>query len=189
MGSDIGNTTKSTSFDALMIRQAKLLTSAHADECESYLKQFMLEAMEWFEIDRMTMFPNSMLFFNQGKTLSVAREPHQVLTTKQVGVEDGERYLRLIGNSEKTQFFDKNALANSDVVVLRMLSAQGACCHYTIPLLQFGQRWGGLSFTLSFGSNSCTYPKASLNRLASSLICGCPFGNIQSYIVVCTVQT
>ncbi|HDM8211892.1 TPA: response regulator transcription factor [Vibrio harveyi] len=165
MGSDIGNTTKSTSFDALMIRQAKLLTSAHADECESYLKQFMLEAMEWFEIDRMTMFPNSMLFFNQGKTLSVAREPHQVLTTKQVGVEDGERYLRLIGNSEKTQFFDKNALANSDVVVLRMLSAQGACCHYTIPLVQFGQRWGGLSFTL-FGSNSCGLSESQLEQVS-----------------------
>ena len=124
MGSDICKTTE-TSFEALMIRQAKSLTSSHADECQSQLEQFMLEAMNWFEIDRMTMFPNSMLFFNQGKTLSVARAPHKVLTVDQVGVEDCERYLCLIGNSEEIQIFDKDKLANSDVVVLRMLSAKG----------------------------------------------------------------
>ncbi|MGR2701814.1 response regulator transcription factor [Vibrio campbellii] len=163
MGSDIGKTTE-TSFEALMIRQAKSLTSSHADECQSQLEQFMLEAMNWFEIDRMTMFPNSMLFFNQGKTLSVARAPHKVLTADQVGVEDGERYLRLIGNSEEIQIFDKDKLANSDVVVLRMLSAQGACCHYTIPLVQFGQRWGGLSFTL-FGTKGCGLTQSQIEQV------------------------
>ncbi|QLK46672.1 DNA-binding response regulator [Vibrio owensii] len=163
MGSDIGKTT-GTSFEALMMRQAKSLTTSHADECQRQLEQFMLEAMDWFEIDRMTMFPNSMLFFNQGKTLSVARAPHKILTAEQVGVEDGERYLRLIGNSEEIQIFDKDKLASSDVVVLRMLSAQGACCHYTIPLTQFGQRWGGLSFTL-FGSGRCGLTETQLEQV------------------------
>lgn len=163
MGSDIGKTT-GTSFEALMMRQAKSLTTSHADECQNQLEQFMLEAMDWFEIDRMTMFPNSMLFFNQGKTLSVARAPHKILTAEQVGVEDGERYLRLIGNSEEIQIFDKDKLATSDVVVLRMLSAQGACCHYTIPLTQFGQRWGGLSFTL-FGSGRCGLTHTQLEQV------------------------
>lgn len=163
MGSDIGKTT-GTSFEALMMRQAKSLTNSHADECQNQLEQFMLEAMDWFEIDRMTMFPNSMLFFNQGKTLSVARAPHKILTAEQVGVEDGERYLRLIGNSEEIQIFDKDKLATSDVVVLRMLSAQGACCHYTIPLTQFGQRWGGLSFTL-FGGDSCGLSETQLEQV------------------------
>ncbi|MHA2709361.1 response regulator transcription factor [Vibrio owensii] len=163
MGSDIGKTT-GTSFEALMMRQAKSLTNSHADECQNQLEQFMLEAMDWFEIDRMTMFPNSMLFFNQGKTLSVARAPHKILTAEQVGVEDGERYLRLIGNSEEIQIFDKDKLATSDVVVLRMLSAQGACFHYTIPLTQFGQRWGGLSFTL-FGSDSSGLSETQLEQV------------------------
>ncbi|MGI9948416.1 response regulator transcription factor [Vibrio hyugaensis] len=154
MDSEIGKTIEAETFEALMMRQAMSLISSEADKCEIKLREFMMEAMHWFEIDRMTMFPNSMLFFNQGKTLAVARPPHKIVTAEQVGIEDAERYLRLIGNSEQTQTFNRAALKNSDVVLLRMLAAQGACCHYTIPLSQFGQRWGGISFTI-FGQNRC----------------------------------
>ncbi|EDP59845.1 LuxR C-terminal-related transcriptional regulator [Vibrio sp. AND4] len=163
MGSDIGKTTEA-SFEALVMRQANKLTTSHADECQRHLEQFMLEAMDWFDIDRMTIFPNSMLFFNQGKTLSVARPPHKLITASQVGVDNAERYLQLIGNSKRIQIFDKQALATSNVVILRMLSMQGACFHYTIPLTQFGQRWGGLSFTL-FGCDGYALTENQIEQM------------------------
>lgn len=151
------------SFEALATKQTMLLANTQAQNCEETLKQCILEAMDWFNIDRTTMFPNSMLFFSHGKTISVARPPHQILTAKQVSPVDGEKYLRLIGNSSKTQLFSTKEMESSDVTVLRMIAAQGGSHHYTIPLVQFGQRWGGMSFTL-FNKQRAALSEKELNE-------------------------
>ncbi|WP_259346523.1 hypothetical protein [Vibrio rotiferianus] len=158
MESEIHTSIIVDSFEALATKQTMLLANTQAQNCEETLKQCILEAMDWFNIDRTTMFPNSMLFFSHGKTISVARPPHQILTAEQVSPVDGEKYLRLIGNSSKTQLFSTKEMESSDVTVLRMIAAQGGSHHYTIPLVQFGQRWGGNVFY------ALQQPKSSVKR-------------------------
>ncbi|GEM74482.1 response regulator transcription factor [Vibrio sagamiensis] len=144
---------KTSSFEMLLVEQVQALTTSRAEQCESQLKQFMLEAMTWFNIDRMTIFPNSMLFFYMGKTLSASRTKRKHIAAEQIGIKGAEDYLKLVGSNDKSQTFTRHDLIFSNISLLKLLAEQGANFHYTIPLIQFGQRWGGVSFTL-FGEDT-----------------------------------
>lgn len=126
------------------------------------------EALVWFGIDRLTLFPNSMVLFEEGRTVSVSR-PHIPPVEKQ----DFEHcahidYLKLLRTNKPHISFNAAQMKASRNSVVSTLYYDGGRFHTILPLQMFGQRWGALAFTI-FSEGFNGFSEKEISRL--KLLC------------------
>ncbi len=62
-----------SSFEQLIQYQVTTLASCRAQDFDSSFLELAKQGLEWFNLDRLTLFPNSMILLNDGKTVSVSQ--------------------------------------------------------------------------------------------------------------------
>jgi DNA-binding CsgD family transcriptional regulator len=135
------------SFEQLLIAQAHQINRATPNQFIEVLKALSLEAMEWFELDRITLFPNSMLLLNDGRTLTNARAGHRQLDINNYLRSNYKEYLDLLRSRQPWQYFNQDQLRQSQLSTLNCVYEEGAFFHGIIRLEMFGQTWGAISLS------------------------------------------
>ncbi|MCW8346372.1 LuxR C-terminal-related transcriptional regulator [Vibrio sp. ZSDZ65] len=136
-----------TNFEALLMNQSNRLTASRPNEFLENFVGIVEDALEWFKLDRLTVFPNSMILLNDGKTISVSRKGIPELDKQRFLKGNYKDYLRILRSKQPWQIFDSEALANHPLDPIKELYREGACWHGIIRLELFGQTWGALAFS------------------------------------------
>ncbi|GEM79034.1 response regulator transcription factor [Vibrio superstes] len=138
---------KLESFEAFLFRQSEVLTQTSIDNFTETLHTLIINTLEWFEIDRLTIFPGSNILFSEGKTLSVSRDHVAPLNVSQFQDPIYADYFKLLKSKSLYQLFDHKELETHKFDVLSALAKSGAREHGMIKLELYGANWGGLCFT------------------------------------------
>ncbi|MFM2587840.1 response regulator transcription factor [Vibrio sp. TBV020] len=157
-----------TSFEKLLIKQSNQLTLTEADKFRETFKVVALEALNFFKLDRLTLFPNSIISLKEGKSMTVSRPNVPELRFDKFAMGNYEEYLNILKVKRPWQVFDADMLRAHPLVPLRILYREGARWHGVIQLNLFGQTWGALAFS-RFHEDSDPLSKADIERL--KLLC------------------
>nr|WP_241906704.1 hypothetical protein [Vibrio splendidus] len=65
--------TQFDSFEDLLSHQTNILTACQPKDFDSTFSLLAREALAWFKLDRLTLFPNSMILLDTGKSISVSK--------------------------------------------------------------------------------------------------------------------
>ncbi|WP_373954153.1 response regulator transcription factor [Vibrio pomeroyi] len=156
------------SFEQLLMSQSATLINSDPRDFNATWSTASFDVLDWFDIDRLTLYPNSMVLLEDGKTCSVSKSHIPSINKRDfVGCNHLE-YLKLLKTSETYLEFSEAQLAISQNDVLSQIHKQGGKWHCIIPLQLFNQRWGALSFT-NFHDNKTTLDFEDIKRL--KLIC------------------
>lgn len=155
-------------FERLLIKQTNTLTTSHADQFAQVFDDIALDALNFFDLDRLTLFPNSIISLNEGKSMSVSRPNVPKLDLKKFALGNYEEYLNILKVQRPYQIFDAEMLKVHPLVPLRLLYREGARWHGVIQLKLFGQTWGALAFS-RFHDDGRPLDKADIERL--KLLC------------------
>ncbi|MGR5175817.1 response regulator transcription factor [Vibrio mediterranei] len=136
-----------STFEDLLMSQSEQLTASKPNEFLENFVKLAEDALEWFKLDRLTVFPNSMILLNDGKTISVSREGIPVLEKQRFLKGNYKEYLRILRSRQTWQIFDSEALAQHPLDPVKELYREGARWHGIIRLELFGQTWGALAFS------------------------------------------
>ncbi|WP_117235053.1 response regulator transcription factor [Vibrio maerlii] len=153
-----------TSFSQFVQSQIQTLTTCQAKDFDEIFKGVAIGGLEWFGLDRLTMFPNSMILLNDGKTVTVARSHVPKVDKNKLAVGNFPDYLKLLRSKSSFQLFNNLELANSPISTLRVLHQEGAHSHIIVKLELFGQTWGAVSFS-SFDEHHPGLSPEQLNEL------------------------
>ncbi|GEA61137.1 helix-turn-helix domain-containing protein [Vibrio comitans] len=134
-------------FESFLFKQCETLTNTPIDKFTETLHKLIVSTLEWFEIDRLTIFPGSNILFSAGKTLSVARDHVAPLNVSQFQDPIYADYFKLLKSKSPYQLFNHKELESHKFDVLRALAKSGGKEHGMIKLELFGASWGGLCFT------------------------------------------
>lgn len=161
------------SFESLLIEQSNILTASKPHEFNKTFKIVATQALEWFNLDRLSLFPNSMILLNEGKTISVARTEIPDLQKQRFIKGNYKDYLNLLKSKEPWQTFADNYLKAHKLDVIKELYAEGVKWHGIVSLQLFGQTWGALTFSRfnSEGSKLSQEDMARLKLLSDIWLC------------------
>ncbi|MBY7730098.1 response regulator transcription factor [Vibrio bathopelagicus] len=135
------------SFEALLSHQTNTLTACQPKDFDSVFSLLAKEALTWFKLDRLTLFPNSMILLDTGKSISVSKTDTPQLDMKRFLKGNYLDYLKLLRSKECWQLFPEETLRNHKIDPLRVLHEEGACWHAIVSLSLFGQQWGAIGFS------------------------------------------
>ncbi|MDN3683041.1 LuxR C-terminal-related transcriptional regulator [Vibrio tapetis subsp. quintayensis] len=134
-------------FESLLISQNQTLTTSHPKDFNHTFLLLAKQALEWFKVDRLTLFPNSMILLNEGKTVSASRGDTPAVEMKRFVVGNYKDYMKLLRSLKTWQTYDEQALRTSHIAPLQALHKEGAHWHGIIRLELFGQVWGAMAFS------------------------------------------
>lgn len=155
-------------FEQLLVTQSSALISSTPKNFMETWRHASMEALQWFEIDRLALFPNSMILLNDGKSESVARPGIPALVKQDFMDGNYQDYFKLLKTQREWVTFNAQELVKDKCIVLNKLHEQGVRWHCIIPLQLFGQNWGALSFS-RFDDNDQALTNNDLQRL--KLLC------------------
>lgn len=138
---------KQIDFEQFLMIQTNALTASKPDEFNKTFVHIARLALDWFELDRLTIFPNSMILLNNAKTMSVSRHGIPELNKQRFVKDDYQEYLSLLKSNSTCQFFDLKNIDNIKLDTIKELHHEGVIWHGIIHLHLFGQAWGALSFS------------------------------------------
>ncbi|MDR9829312.1 LuxR C-terminal-related transcriptional regulator [Vibrio sp. FNV 38] len=141
------NVDNKVTFDNLVLPQVNALSSCYAVDFDATFRQLAQQGLEWFNLDRLTLFPNSMIMLNDGKSISVSRKHIPELDKKRYVVGNYLDYLKLLRQKKQYQVFTAHELEHSKISTLHELYLEGGRWHGIVPLDLFGQVWGALAFS------------------------------------------
>ncbi|NOI37952.1 response regulator transcription factor [Vibrio sp. 070316B] len=156
------------SFEQLLMKQSTTLINSDPNNFHATWAEASFDVLNWFGIDRLTLYPNSMVLLEDGKTCSVSKAHIPPINKQNYVGGNYLDYLKLLKTSETYLAFTKNELVSSKNYVLKKLYKEGGRWHCIIPLQLFNQRWGALSFT-NFNDNNTTFELEDIERL--KLVC------------------
>lgn len=151
-------------FESLLVEQSHILTASKPHEFNKTFKIVATQALEWFKLDRLSLFPNSMILLNEGKTISVARNEIPELIKKRFIKGNYKEYLNLLKSKEPWQTFDGDTLKTHKLDVMKELYVEGVRWHGVASLQLFGQTWGALTFS-RFNGEDAQLSHQDLTRL------------------------
>ncbi|MUK62267.1 DNA-binding response regulator [Aliivibrio fischeri] len=131
-----------TVFESLLITQSNRLLKCEPSLFEITWRECAVEALELFKIDRLSLFPNSLILFNEGKLINAQRQGVAEVQRAKYSSKKPTEYLKLLSSSKQTITFSAYELKNSNLEVLRSLYQDGARWHCIIPLSMHGKVWG-----------------------------------------------
>ncbi|MGV2988551.1 response regulator transcription factor [Vibrio sp. E150_011] len=137
----------SESFETLLMSQSVALSGSQPVHFEDTFDVVARQVLDWFQLDRLTLFPNSMLLLNDERTMSVAKTPDLMLDKVLFASGNYINYIDLLKSKSIWQSFDHQALRTSPITPLKLLYSQGGRWHGIIRLELFGEVWGALAFT------------------------------------------
>ncbi len=155
-------------YEELLHSQIAAMTSCQPKDFNAKFRELALKGIEWFRLDRITLFPNSMILLNDGKTISVSRPNIPELDKPRFLLGNYLDYLNLLRSKQEYQIFDCEGLKNSKIEPLRALYDEGARWHGIVRLELFGQTWGALAFA-RFSDDEPEITQQELKRL--KLLC------------------
>ena len=151
-------------FESLLIEQSNILTASKPHEFNKTFKIVATQALEWFNLDRLSLFPNSMILLNDGKTISVARNEIPDLVKKRFLKGNYKDYLNLLKSKQPWQTFNDETLQGHKLDVMKELYIEGVRWHGVVSLQLFGQTWGALTFS-SFDDKHVQLSHQDMTRL------------------------
>ncbi len=161
-------TTGNTSFEQLLIEQSNALTNISPDKFLDVFEGVVLKALEYFDLDRLTIFPNSMLTLRDGRSFSVSRPGAPKLNLNLFTRGNYLEYLKMLKVQRQWQIFDAEMLRTHPLDPLKALYQEGGRWHGVVQLKMFGQTWGAMSFS-RFHESSTPLDDAQIQRL--KLLC------------------
>ncbi|CAH6894269.1 Response regulator transcription factor [Vibrio chagasii] len=161
------NTTK-ISFEDLVTEQSDALIGSPPKDFDMTWQRIAHSVLDWFDIDRVTLFPNSMIMLNDGKTVTIAREGVPELNAQSFISGNYLDYLKQLRTKKRWLTFSEQEMSDHKISVLRTLYTEGGRWHGIIPLKLFGQDWGALSFS-RFNNKLTPLSDQDMKRL--KLIC------------------
>lgn len=135
------------SFEELLSHQTNILTACQPKDFDSTFALLAREALAWFKLDRLTLFPNSMILLDTGKSISVSKTDTPPLEIERFLKGNYLDYLKLLRSKECWQLFPEETLKNHKLDPLRILYEEGAHWHGIVSLSLFGQQWGAIGFS------------------------------------------
>ncbi|MFA0440784.1 response regulator transcription factor [Vibrio sp. 10N.222.51.C12] len=139
--------TKPDNFESLLMAQSNALTSCQPKNFDETFIILAQQALDWFKLDRLTLFPNSMILLNDGKTISVSRATIPDLNKQRFLKGNYKDYLKILRVKLSWQVFDSDALKHHKLDPMKELYQEGARWHGIVRLELFGQTWGALAFS------------------------------------------
>lgn len=152
------------SFESLIIEQSSALIACSPSDFDSTWKRVAQSALQWFDIDRMTLFPNSLIIVNEGQTISVSHNNTPAVEKGNYVTGDYLPYLNMLKKQKKWRIFTHEQLKNNNIETLAKLYQEGGRWHCIINLELFGQKWGTLAFS-RFSDDDIVFDEADLIRL------------------------
>tara|TARA_Y100001956_G_scaffold64082_1_gene64562 strand:- start:3460 stop:4248 length:789 start_codon:yes stop_codon:yes gene_type:complete len=134
-------------FEALLMHQSNILTASKPNEFGINFIELALQALDWFKLDRLTLFPNSMILLNDGKTVSVSKEGIPDLDKQRFVKGNYKDYLKILRSKQPWQIFESDDLKTHKLDPIKELYREGARWHGIVRLELFGQTWGALAFS------------------------------------------
>lgn len=135
------------SFEELLGHQTDTLTACQPKDFDKTFVSLAQQALAWFKLDRLTLFPNSMILLDTGKSMSVSQVGMPPLEMERFLKGNYLEYLKLLRSKECWQLFPEQSLANHTIDPLRELYQEGAHWHAIVSLSLFGQQWGAIGFS------------------------------------------
>lgn len=160
--------TNKKSFEQLVMEQSSALINCDPSNFNRAWSEAGFDVLDWFDIDRLTLFPNSMVCLEEGKTCSVSKQHIPPINKNLFVGGNHHEYLKLLKTPKTYLTFNEHEMANNGNFVLKQLHNEGGRWHCIIPLQLFGQRWGALSFS-NFHDPSRKLAQDDIQRL--KLIC------------------
>lgn len=160
--------TQHSSFEKLMIDQSNALMSSDPRKFISTWRNTSLSVMNWFNIDRICLHPNTKVLVNNCKVESVERDGIPPLSLDHLIENDYSDYFTLFREKKDWVIFNAQELKKHKNNVLSKLYQQGGRWHCIILLQSFGQSWGLLTVTC-FENNNKKFNAIDLQRL--KLLC------------------
>ncbi|CDT47423.1 MULTISPECIES: LuxR C-terminal-related transcriptional regulator [Vibrio] len=139
--------TAEMSFEDLVTMQSNALIGSLPKDFDATWQEIAHTVLDWFGIDRVTLFPNSMIMLNDGKTVTIARDGVPVLNPQSFISGNYLDYLKQLRTKKSWLTFNEQEMSDHKISVLRTLYMEGGRWHGIIPLKLFGQDWGALSFS------------------------------------------
>ncbi|MEZ8693115.1 response regulator transcription factor [Vibrio splendidus] len=158
----------SLSFEQLLMKQSTSLINSDPKNFQTTWSEASFDVLDWFGIDRLTLYPNSMVLLEDGKTCSVSKANIPPVDKKSLVGGNYLDYLKLLKTNETYLTFTSDELVSTKNYVLKKIYEEGGRWHCIIPLQLFNQRWGALSFT-NFHDNETTFDLEDIQRL--KLVC------------------
>ncbi|MEZ9157692.1 response regulator transcription factor [Vibrio lentus] len=156
------------SFEQLLMKQSSTLINSDPKCFQATWSEASFDVLDWFGIDRLTLYPNSMVLVEDGKTFSVSKKHIPPVNKQNLIGGNYLDYLKLLKTNETYLAFSKDELKNTQNYVLKQLYKEGGRWHCIIPLQLFNQRWGALSFT-NFHDTDTNFDLEDIKRL--KLVC------------------
>ncbi|WP_434761655.1 response regulator transcription factor [Vibrio fortis] len=135
------------SFEELVTEQSNALIGSLPKDFDNTWKTIAKPVLTWFDIDRVTLFPNSMIMLNDGKTVSVSRDGVPELNPQIFISGNYLDYFKLLRTKKNWLTYSEQEMGNHKISVIQTLHKEGGRWHGIIPLKLFGQDWGALSFS------------------------------------------
>ncbi|MCK6263466.1 LuxR C-terminal-related transcriptional regulator [Vibrio sp. ZSDE26] len=156
------------SFEELVIQQSTTLITCQPRHFDATFREVAKQALAWFNIDRLTLYPNSMILLNDGKTVSVSRDGVPELDKQMFLPGNYQDYMKLLRSKSPWHSFTADEMVNHKIDTLKILHSEGGRWHGIIRLELFGQNWGALSFS-KFNSGITPLTDNEMTRL--KLLC------------------
>jgi len=156
------------SFEDLVIEQTTALITCRPKDFDITFRKIGRLALEWFNLDRFTLYPNSLIMLNDGKSIWASREGIPKVDKTSYLSGNYQEYFKLLKSKQSWQCFHANELVNNKIDALRALYSEGGRWHGIIQLELFGQNWGALSFS-KFSNDIEQFSETDMKRL--KLLC------------------
>ncbi|USD42655.1 response regulator transcription factor [Vibrio sp. SCSIO 43135] len=155
---------KINSFEDLLFVQTDILTNRPAKDYVQTLNYVARLALDWFKLDRLTLFPNSMILLDADKRISVSRDGVPPLNKQNLMVGNYRDYLQILRTDKQWQLFHDEQLKSHPLDPLKELYKEGIRYHGVVTLKQFGQQWGGIAFS-RFNNDAGEHQQRDILRL------------------------
>lgn len=154
----------SRDFERLLESQVARLKSSSVERFDENFNAAAAQVLDWFEIDRLTLYPNSVLWLNDVKTRSFRREGIPKFDKSQFLIGNYHEYVKLMRSDFDYLNFDEDDLSTTDIDPLRHFYDQGGRWHGMMKLELFGQAWGSMGFA-RFGDHYPEFTPTDIKRL------------------------
>ncbi|GDY25550.1 hypothetical protein AHAT_14400 [Agarivorans sp. Toyoura001] len=132
-------------FEQLLLTHTSRLIELPNQQFEKMLEKSAVEALELFNLDRLSLYPASRPQVNLKQYITMTRAagiPNFQLSFYE---DDAESYFDSLRKLKSVTTFSADDFAKTNNAVLKRLDKEGVRWHAMIPLEIHGKLWGGLS--------------------------------------------
>ncbi|MDH5911487.1 LuxR C-terminal-related transcriptional regulator [Vibrio splendidus] len=123
------------------------LISCNSDDIMHEIQKSVSRTVKMFDIERISIFPISKLKITTNEFISSSKSHNKkIIATIYMGLDHGaiEKYLKEFHSIDKFKHFNEDEMRNTENKLLKMIHKEGMTFHYKIPILIFGELYGGV---------------------------------------------